>query len=136
PFRAEIAAAARRAGIHPWLLAALVQAESGFNPRARSPAGASGLAQLMPVTAAEEHVHDIWDPMQNLRAGAMFLRKLLDRFRSLPLALAAYNSGAATVTRAGGVPPYRETRQFIRHVLAVFCPSLTSGRRTPSTHRP
>lgn len=123
PFRDEIMDAAQRAGIHPWLLAALVQAESGFDPHARSPVGAAGLTQLMPVTAADEHVHDVWDPAENLRAGAAFLRHLLDRFGSLPLALAAYNSGAATVTRAGGIPPYRETRQFIRHVLRVFCPS-------------
>ena len=128
PFGAHIAAAARNAGIHPWLLAALVQTESGFDPRARSSVGASGLTQLMPVTAADEHVRDVWDPVENLRAGAHFLRKLLDRFGSLPLALAAYNSGAATVTRAGGIPPYRETRQFIRHVLAIFCPSRTPDR--------
>ncbi len=127
PFGAEIEDAAKRAGIHPWLLAALVQAESGFDPRAHSPVGASGLAQLMPATAAEEHVHDVWDPAENLRAGAAFLRKLLDRFGSLPLALAAYNSGAATVIRAGGIPPYRETHRFIRHVLRVFCPSERSN---------
>jgi len=122
PFRAEIAAAAHRAGIHPWLLAAVVQAESGFEPAAVSRAGARGLTQLMPVTAVEYHVRDVWDPAENLRAGAAHLRRLLDRFRSVSLALAAYNSGAATVERAGGVPPYRETRRFVRQVLATFCP--------------
>lgn len=124
PFREAIDDAARRVGLHPWLLAAVVQTESGFDPAARSPVGACGLTQLMPATAAEYHVGDVWDPRQNLRAGAELLRDLLHRFGSLPLALAAYNSGAATVERAGGVPPYRETRRFVRRVLAVFCPHV------------
>ncbi len=127
PFRREIERAARHAGIHPWLLAAVVEAESGFDPGARSPAGAAGLAQLMPSAAAEHGVRDVRDPAENLRGGAEHLRELLDRFGALPLALAAYNAGAATVERAGGVPPYRETRSFVRRVLARFCPGGTGG---------
>lgn len=123
PFRQEIEEAARAADLHPWLLAALVQAESGFNHRAISRAGARGLTQLMPVAIQEHDVTDPWDPQENLRGGATHLRRLLDRFGDLRLALAAYNAGAATVERAGGVPPYRETRQFIRRIMKVFCPT-------------
>ena len=125
PFRDEITTAAQDANLHPWLLAALVQAESGFNPNAVSRAGACGLTQLMPVAVVEHGVTDVWDPEQNLRAGATHLRRLLDRFDDLRLALAAYNAGAATVDRSGGIPPYRETRQFVRRIMAVFCPPPT-----------
>lgn len=121
-FAREITTAARAADIHPWLLAALVQAESAFDPRAESRAGARGLTQLMPAAAADHGVTDVWNPRENLRGGAEHLRGYLDRFGSLTLALAAYNAGAATVERYGGVPPYRETRQFVRRVLRVFCP--------------
>ncbi len=122
PFRTQIAAAARAADLHPWLLAAVVQVESGFDPRAESRAGARGLTQLMPAAAADHRVRDVWSPADNLRGGAEHLRALLKRFHSLPLALAAYNSGAATVERVGGVPPYLETRAFVARVLAIFCP--------------
>ncbi len=122
PFRAEIADAARSANLNPWLLAALVQQESAFDPHAVSRAGARGLTQLMPAAAADQGVDNVWDPIENLRGGAAHLRRLLDRFGSLSLALAAYNAGAATVERAAGVPPYRETREFIRRITARFCP--------------
>ena len=122
PFRAEIADAARSANLNPWLLAALVQQESAFDPHAVSRAGARGLTQLMPAAAADQGVDNVWDPVENLRGGAAHLRRLLDRFGSLTLALAAYNAGAATVERAAGVPPYRETREFIRRITARFCP--------------
>jgi len=122
PFGQEIVTAARRAGLNPRLLAALVHAESNFDPRARSRAGASGLTQLMPAAAQDHGVRNVWDAAENLRGGAEHLRSYLNRFHSLTLALAAYNSGAATVERAGGVPPYRETRRFIRRILAELCP--------------
>ncbi len=122
PYRAEITAAARSTGLNPRLLAALVHAESNFDPRARSRAGAKGLTQLMPAAALDHGVRDVWNPAENLRGGAEHLRLYLDRFHSLALALAAYNAGAATVERAGGVPPYRETRQFVRRILAELCP--------------
>lgn len=121
PFKKQIEAASSQAGIHPWLLTALVRAESNFDPLAVSRAGAHGLAQLMPVTAADRGVTDVFDPEQNLRAGAVHLRQLLDRFESLTLALAAYNAGAATVDRYGGVPPYRETRNYVRRVTLWYC---------------
>jgi soluble lytic murein transglycosylase-like protein len=104
------------------LVAAVVQIESAFDPNAVSRAGASGLMQLMPSAAADREVDDVLDPAENLRGGAAHLRIMLDRFESLTLALAAYNAGAATVDRYGGVPPYAETRNYVRKVLELFCP--------------
>lgn len=133
PFRGLIQEAARQANIHPWLLASLVQAESAFDAAAESRAGARGLTQLMPAAAADYGVTNIWDPEQNLHGGASHLRRLLDRFESLPLALAAYNSGATTVERCGGVPPYRETRGFVRRVMVAFCPDSAVVDETSGT---
>lgn len=131
PFRAEIRTAARSQNLHPWLLASLVQVESAFDPTARSRAGAAGLTQLMPSAVADHGVKDVWDPAENLRGGAAHLKSLVDRFGTLTLALAAYNAGAATVARAGGVPPYRETRDFVRRVLNIYCPA--GARRGEAT---
>jgi len=78
--------------------------------------------QLMPAAAAEHEVLDVFDPADNLRGGAEHLRTMLDRFKSLPIALAAYNAGATTVERYKGIPPYKETRDYVRRVLALFCP--------------
>ena len=125
PFHDEIVRAARAADLHPWLVAAVVEAESAFNPNAVSRVGASGLMQLMPAAASDEGVRDPFDPVANLGGGSRHLRRLLDRFDSLPLGLAAYNAGAATVERHGGVPPYRETRDYVRKVMAKFCPEST-----------
>lgn len=121
PFGAEIEAAARKAEIHPWLLVAVVRAESNFDRMAVSRAGAAGLTQLMPVTAADQGVTDVFDPVQNLEAGAGYLRSMLERFDSLTLALAAYNAGPTTVDRYEGIPPYRETRNYVRKVTKWFC---------------
>jgi hypothetical protein len=121
PFRDPILAASRAADLDPWLVASVVQAESAFDPGAVSRAGAAGLMQLMP-SAADHGVADVFDPADNLRGGASHLRAMLDRFESLPLALAAYNAGATTVERANGIPPYKETRDYVRQVLATFCP--------------
>ncbi len=122
PYRDVIASAARATDLDPWLLASVVQTESAFDPQAVSRAGAAGLMQLMPAAASEHEVHDVFDPAENLRGGAEHLRLMLDRFESLPLALAAYNSGATIVTRYKGIPPYKETREYVRRVLALFCP--------------
>lgn len=122
PFREPIASAARAADLDPWLVASVVQAESAFDPTAVSRAGAAGLMQLMPAAAAEHEVREVFDPVENLRGGAEHLRIMLDRFESLPLALAAYNAGASTVERYQGIPPYKETRDYVRKVLAIFCP--------------
>lgn len=122
PYREAITDAAHATGLHPWLLAALVEAESDFDPRALSRAGAAGLTQLMPAAALDHGVADVFDPLQNLRGGAAHLRSLLDRFGSLALALAAYNAGGTTVERYRGMPPFRETRSYVRRILATFCP--------------
>ncbi len=127
PYRSSIRVAAKSADLHPWLLAALVQAESGFNPEAVSRAGARGLTQLMPAAASDHLVEDVFDPDENLRGGADHLRLMLDRFKSLPLALAAYNAGAATVERYDGIPPYRETQGYVRRILSAFCPAEGDG---------
>ena len=101
----------------PGLLQALIWAESRFNPIAVSPAGAAGLAQLMPDTARELGVNDRHDPQQNIDGGARYLRQMLDLFGSVHLALAAYNAGPGAVTKAGGIPRNRETPGYVRSVL-------------------
>jgi hypothetical protein len=126
PFRDAIMKTSKAADLHPWLVAAVVQIESAFDPFARSRAGAAGLMQLMPAAAADHDVGDVFDPMDNLRGGTAHLRTMLDRFHSLSLALAAYNAGATTVDRYGGIPPYRETRDYVRRVLELFCPAPPS----------
>jgi soluble lytic murein transglycosylase-like protein len=119
PFGAEITAAAKRYGIDPALLAGLVKQESGFNPNAGSPAGARGLTQLMPGTAAGLGVTNLLDPAQSLDGGAKYLRRQLDAFGGdVTKALAAYNAGPGAVQRYGGVPPYAETQNYVRAVQA------------------
>lgn len=119
PYASEITAAANKYGIDPALLAGLVKQESGFNPNARSGAGAVGLTQLMPGTARGLGVTDPTDPLQALEGGAKYLRQQLDRFGGDErLALAAYNAGPGAVQRYGGVPPYAETQNYVKTVLA------------------
>jgi soluble lytic murein transglycosylase-like protein len=118
PFAAEISAAAARNGVDPGLLSGLIRAESNFNPNATSPAGAQGLAQLMPGTAAGLGVTNPLDPVQSIEGGARYLRQQLDRFGGdATKALAAYNAGPGAVERFGGVPPYEETQNYVRRVL-------------------
>ena len=118
-FESEINAAATSNGVDPALLKGLVQQESGFDPNARSGAGAVGLTQLMPGTAAALGVTDPTNPAQSLQAGARYLREQLDRFGGDErLALAAYNAGPGAVAKYGGVPPYAETQGYVNKVLA------------------
>ena len=121
-YRDAIVTASRAANLHPWLVASVVQTESAFDALAVSRAGAAGLMQLMPAAAVDHEVLDVFEPADNLRGGAEHLRIMLDRFESLPLALAAYNAGATTVERYKGIPPYKETRDYVRKVLSLFCP--------------
>ncbi|SCX98801.1 Transglycosylase SLT domain-containing protein [Paracoccus tibetensis] len=106
-------AAAQRHGIPEDLFLRLVQQESGWNPNARSHKGAMGLAQLMPGTAAKLGVNPA-DPVQNLNGGARYLRMMYNQFGNWTLALAAYNAGPGAVQKYGGIPPYRETRNYVR----------------------
>lgn len=101
----------------PRLLQALVWTESRFDPMAISPAGAAGLAQLMPATARELGVRNRHDPAQSIDGGARYLKQMLDRFGVTHLALAAYNAGPGAVSRAGGIPRNRETPAYVRSVL-------------------
>jgi hypothetical protein len=117
PFVAAVERAADEYGVDPELLVAMMRVESAFDPQAVSSKGAVGLMQLMPATAELLSVEDPTDPAQNIDGGARWLRRMLDRFEGdLDLALAAYNAGPETVSRYGGIPPYRETQQYVRAV--------------------
>ena len=107
-------------GVDPALIEAIVEKESAFDSHATSSAGARGLMQLMPQTAAALGVTDSYDAAQNVAAGTRYLRSLLDRFGNVELAVAAYNAGPDAVRRFGGVPPYQETRSYVRNVLASY----------------
>ena len=131
PFASEITAAAKKHGIDPALLAGLVKQESGFNPNAGSPAGARGLTQLMPGTAAGLGVSNVLDPIQSLDGGAKYLRQQLDAFGGdVTRALAAYNAGPGAVQRYGGVPPYAETQNYVQKVQANAAQYRAGGAAT------
>ncbi len=113
--------AAREHGVDPRLVAAVATRESRFNAAAVSPVGACGIMQLMPATAKYLGITDVFDARQNVRAGARYLRTLLDTFHGdLDLTLAAYNAGPGAVQKYNGVPPYRETREYVRLVRANY----------------
>jgi soluble lytic murein transglycosylase-like protein len=116
-----VAVQAREHNLPPALVRAVIQEESGGDPAAVSPAGAMGLMQLMPGTAAAYGVVDPFNPVENVAAGSSYLAALMRRYGdNLTLALAAYNAGTAAVERYGGVPPYAETQAYVRDVTAMY----------------
>jgi soluble lytic murein transglycosylase-like protein len=111
---------AERHGLSPDLVRAVIQVESGFNPNAVSVKGAMGLMQLMPATATELGVTNPFQPEQNIRGGVVYLKRLLDLYdQDVTLALAAYNAGPRAVDRYGDVPPYRETKNYVKKVTGA-----------------
>lgn len=133
-----IAQVAREYELDAALLHAIITVESGYNPQAKSPAGAIGLMQLMPETAARYGVRNIWDPMENLHGGARYLRFLLGMFKNnLDLALAGYNAGENAVVRAGNkIPQYAETQAYVPSVLTQYDRYRTPGGPGASTIAP
>ena len=122
----------RKHRLHPALVRAVIKAESDFDPMAISRAGAVGLMQLMPQTAALMDVQDVYNPDQNIGGGTRYLRQLLDRFNgNLPLALAAYNAGETAVERYRTLPPFEETRLYVKKVLRYYRDFLFNERITP-----
>ena len=130
PFADLVDTAARRHGVDPDLVHAVIAVESGYRASARSRAGAQGLMQLMPGTQRDLGVSDAFDPRQNVDAGVAYLRRLTDEFGTV-LALAAYNAGPGAVRRYNGIPPYEETRAYVRAVLARGRPAAGGHGAAP-----
>ncbi len=121
-------------GVDPDLFMRLISAESSFNPNAVSSAGAYGLAQLMPGTAADLGV-DPTDPVQNLRGGARYLRQQIDKFGDTSLALAAYNAGPGNVSKYGGIPPFEETQNYVNKIMGGYSDTrVLEGRPQAGPH--
>lgn len=120
-YRTEISKAAQKYELPEKLIAAVMKQESNFNASAVSSAGASGLMQLMPSTAKYLGVNDRFDPEQNIMGGAKYLRQMLDQFdNNLSTALAAYNAGPGNVRKYDGIPPFKETQNYVKKVLNYF----------------
>lgn len=130
-----IATAAATYNLDKGLIKAMMHTESGFNPSARSPVGAQGLMQLMPATARRFAVSNAWDPAQNIEGGAKYLSFLLKRFNhNWELAIAAYNAGEGNVDKYNGIPPFRETQDYVKRVMSRYR-NLYSNMATPPDTR-
>ena len=124
--------AAHRHKVDTNLVRALIKVESNFNPRAVSSKGAMGLMQLMPATARSLNVSNPFDPQQNVDAGVRHLRGLLDNYQGdVVLSLAAYNAGSGAVARNNGVPPYAETRKYVRKITELYNGPTVNPRSAP-----
>jgi len=119
PYGEIISAMSEAHGVDPLLVRALIQVESNYQTRARSRKGAMGLMQLMPSTARVYNVRNPFDPRTNIEAGIKHLKSLIDRFGQVDLGLAAYNAGEGAVTKFNGIPPYRETRNYVSRILSL-----------------
>jgi len=120
PYDASINEHSRRHGVSAELVRAVIQVESAFNPSAVSSKGAMGLMQLMPATAVELGVRNPFEPDQNIRGGVTYLKRLLDRYgQKVELALAAYNAGMGNVEKYGDVPPFKETRNYVKKITSA-----------------
>lgn len=127
--------AAQQHGVSEGLIKAVMHTESGFNVNARSPVGAQGLMQLMPATARRFNVSNAYDPHENIMAGAKYLAWLLKRFNgNTTLALAGYNAGEGNIAKYGGVPPFRETQDYIRRVTSRYSNLYASGVNASSSN--
>jgi hypothetical protein len=118
-YRDLVTQTAARHGVDARVVNALIQVESAYHSRAVSPKGAKGLMQLMPATGRQYGALDLFDPKVNLEAGIQHLKRLLTRY-DLPMALAAYNAGEAAVNRFGGIPPFRETQDYVTRILRLL----------------
>ncbi len=119
---------AKRYQLDPALVRAIIQVESSGNPWAVSQKGAIGLMQVIPETGRKLGANNLYDPQENLEAGVKYLKSLLDSYRgNLALSLAAYNAGPKAVEKHGGVPPYRETQQYVRKVTDVYLSPRNNG---------
>ena len=127
--------AASQHGISEGLIKAVMHTESGFNVNARSPVGAQGLMQLMPATARRFNVSNAYDPQQNIMAGAKYLSWLMKRFNgNTSLVLASYNAGEGNVAKYGGIPPFKETQDYVRRVSSRYSNLYSNGIASSSSN--
>jgi soluble lytic murein transglycosylase-like protein len=129
PFADLIETVALKHGVDPELVHAVVLAESNYQPRAKSPVGARGLMQVMPATAKDLGISNLYDPQNNLEAGVRYLKFLLARF-DLTRAIAAYNAGPGNVRKYGGIPPFAETQNYVKKVSGTYYEKLAVGVHT------
>jgi soluble lytic murein transglycosylase-like protein len=119
-YRALVEASAKRHGVDPKLVHAVIQVESAYHSRAVSSAGARGLMQIMPATGRQYGALDLFDPKVNVDAGVRHLKMLLSRYADVAMALAAYNAGEGAVDRFKGIPPFRETQNYVTRILRIL----------------